>query len=332
MVLAKRIAFLLIAPVALLAAAGFAFEQPSPPQALLGDLYVDVELARVFPDSKEFADATPKLPPADILALYHDHAQKPLSPEALKRFVVEQFDLPTAPAAPAYSADPPPIRQHIDALWERLTRFTPAAAPYSSLLPLPKPYVVPGGRFRELYYWDSYFTMLGLAESGRNDLLEDMVRNFASLIDTYGHVPNGTRTYYLTRSQPPFFYAMVGASRADGPRGGLCPLSCRSSRPNMRSGWKARIICRQEAAHRRVIALQDGSMLNRYWDDSDAPRDESYREDVALGTDLAPRSASDLSRHPRRSRERLGFQLALVRRPTQSRRHRHHRDHSGRSE
>jgi len=80
------------------------------------------------------------------------------------------------------------------------------------------PYVVPGGRFREMYYWDSYFTMLGLMQSGRPELAEDMVRDFAYLIDTFGHVPNGARTYYLSRSQPPFYFEMVGLlSAADPP-------------------------------------------------------------------------------------------------------------------
>ena len=184
-----------------------AFERPAPPQVLFEDLYADVELEHIFPDSKEFADATPTLAPSEILALYH--AQKPNSPEALKRFVLTHFHLPADIVTPDVASGWAPIRQHIDVLWERLTRNTPTTEPYSSLLPLPRPYVVPGGRFRELYYWDSYFTMLGLAESGRADLLEDMVRNFADLIDSYGHAPNGTRTYYLTRSQPPFFFAMV---------------------------------------------------------------------------------------------------------------------------
>src|SRR5271166_3322232 len=79
----------------------------------------------------------------------------------------------------------------------------------SSLLPLPNPYIVPGGRFREVYYWDSYFTMLGLKESGEVDLIEDIVKNFASLINRYGFIPNGNRTYYLSRSQPPYFSMMV---------------------------------------------------------------------------------------------------------------------------
>ena len=68
----------------------------------------------------------------------------------------------------------------------------------SSLLPLPYEYIVPGGRFREIYYWDSYFTMLGLKESGLHELMESMVRNFVHLIDSYGHMPNGNRTYYLS--------------------------------------------------------------------------------------------------------------------------------------
>ena len=87
----------------------------------------------------------------------------------------------------------------------------PSSGPpeHSSLLPLPHDYVVPGGRFTELYYWDSYFTMLGPDESGHCDLLRAMADNFAYLIDTYGHVPNGNRTYYLGRSQPPVFALMT---------------------------------------------------------------------------------------------------------------------------
>ena len=130
--------------------------------------------------------------------------------EALKRFVVTHFELPAEAATPEAASEHVPIRRHIDALWTLLTRDEPIVAPYSSLLPLPRPYVVPGGRFRELYYWDSYFVMLGLAESGRRDLAQDMATNFADLIDTYGHAPNGTRSYYLSRSHPPFFFEMVG--------------------------------------------------------------------------------------------------------------------------
>ena len=251
---------------------------PAPPQALFAGLYADVELLGVFPDSKEFADATAKSPPADIVADYR--AQKPLSPDMLRRFVARRFDLPAASVAQSAASSPAPIGAHIDALWNRLTRDTPAAPPYSSLLPLPRPYVVPGGRFRELYYWDSYFTMLGLAQSGRTDLVRDMVDDFAHLIDAWGHVPNGTRSYYLSRSQPPLFFAMVGLLSPADPAAAFARYL-----PQLKAEeafWMAgagRLAA--GGAYRRAVAL-DGAILNRYWDDSDAPRDESYREDVAL--------------------------------------------------
>ena len=69
--------------------------------------------------------------------------------------------------------------------------------------------IVPGGRFGEIYYWDSYFTSLGLKVSGKMRLVESMVSNFSYLIDTIGYIPNGNRTYYLGRSQPPFYSLMV---------------------------------------------------------------------------------------------------------------------------
>lgn len=61
--------------------------------------------------------------------------------------------------------------------------------------------------------------MLGLAESGREDLLKCMADNFARMIENYGHIPNGNRTYYLSRSQPPVFALMVELFEEDGVRG-----------------------------------------------------------------------------------------------------------------
>jgi alpha,alpha-trehalase len=148
-------------------------------------------------------------------------------------------------------------------------------------LALPKPYVVPGGRFRELYYWDSYFTMLGLSQSGRQDLVQDMITDFAWLIDTYGHVPNGTRTYYLSRSQPPFFFEMVAMLQPADPSAAWARYL-----PQLRreyAFWMAGAdSLAQPGAERRVVRLADGTVLNRYWDDLDVPRDESWRADVEL--------------------------------------------------
>lgn len=125
----------------------------------------------------------------------------------LHAFVLRNFT-PQNHAAKHYRSAPgQPIAEHIDGLWDELTRH-PAQHPHGgSRLQLPHPYVVPGGRFVEMYYWDSYFTMLGLVGGARATLLHAMTDNFAYLIDTFGHVPNGTRTYYLSRSQPPAFLA-----------------------------------------------------------------------------------------------------------------------------
>jgi len=261
-------------PQSLSAAAG-----PPTPQVLFGDLFIAVQKAQLFADSKTFADAVPMRSPAEILTSYHD--SKPVSPEALRSFVAANFTVPAQAGAPELSTERVAITRHIDALWDQLTRNTDTAPRYSSLLPLPRPYVVPGGRFREMYYWDSYFTMLGLVESGRQDLVEDMVRDFAYLIDTYGHVPNGTRSYYLSRSQPPFFYAMVGLLSSADPAASYARYlpQLRREHAYWMEGEKG---LRPGTAHRRVVALANGAVLNRYWDDADTPRDESYREDTQL--------------------------------------------------
>lgn len=170
------------------------------PDILLGPLFNDVQSAKLFADQKTFADAIPNSDPLMILADYR--MQKNQASFDLRHFVELNFTLPKE-----NDTYVPPkgqtLRQHIDGLWPVLTRSTVEVEKWDSLLPLPKPYVVPGGRFREVYYWDSYFTMLGLAESGHWDKVEDMVANFAAEIDAWGHIPNGNRTYYLSRSQPP---------------------------------------------------------------------------------------------------------------------------------
>ena len=77
------------------------------------------------------------------------------------------------------------------------------------LLYLPRPYVVPGGRFNEMYGWDSYFIQVGLLADGETDRARDMVDNFLYEIEHYGTILNANRTYYLTRSQPPFLTEMI---------------------------------------------------------------------------------------------------------------------------
>jgi len=253
-------------------------DPPSPDQLFPG-LFSAVQSAAIFADSKLFPDAVPNDSPEHILERYR--ALKQSSKEQLKSFVEASFRLPAPAEAPASPPDRVPIVAHIDALWDTLTRTTTTVAPNASMLPLPQPYVVPGGRFREIYYWDSYFTMLGLEQSGRQDLVRAMIDDFAFLIDTYGHIPNGARSYYLSRSQPPFFFAMVALLSPQDPAEAYSHYLPQLQREY--AFWmEGERGLKPGTAHRRVVALRNGSILNRYWDDRDTPRDESYVEDRRL--------------------------------------------------
>ncbi|HEX5786742.1 MAG TPA: alpha,alpha-trehalase TreF [Woeseiaceae bacterium] len=280
-----------------------------PPSILFGDFFETVAMSGLFVDSKQWTDALPKYPPAEIVA--RAEGVDTSSPQALGDFLNENFDLnPAAPAgaavtpriepAPQPDADPTlpvgaavtprieparspttaprarlPICAHIEALWPQLTRESTNEPPWSSRLPLPYPYVVPGGRFREVYYWDSYFTMLGLDA----ELRRSMVQNFAHEIRSYGHIPNGNRTYYLSRSQPPFFYGMVGLLAPGNPAAAYAEFLdvLRAEHDFWMEGAEESALDRPV---RRVVTMPDDSQLNRYWDARDVPRDESYREDV----------------------------------------------------
>lgn len=253
---------------------------PPSPRQLYPGLFEAVQLARVYPDSKTFVDAVAKEPPTDVMKAYNQQKQAPGFD--LKAFVAAHFIAPAAVGGKYQSQVSAGIRHHLDTLWTVLQRQPDTLVRgASSLLPLPRPYIVPGGRFREVYYWDSYFTMLGLAESHRTSVIRDMVDNFAYLLDTYGFIPNGNRTYYLTRSQPPFFSMMVTllAQQEGDPRAVLRyqPQLLREYAYWM-AGAESLL---PGTAQDRAVRLPQGEVLNRYWDSSDQPREESYAEDVA---------------------------------------------------
>ena len=240
------------------------------------ELFTNVQKSRIFADSKTFPDCAPKHDPLDILRNYRKVKRQP--DFDLRQFVEDNFWLPES-QSDIYISDPSlTLKEHIDKLWPVLTREPQDHIPWSSLLALPQAYIVPGGRFSETYYWDSYFTMLGLAESGREDLLKCMADNFAWLIETYGHIPNGNRTYYLSRSQPPVFALMVELFEEDGVRGAKRYLDHLKMEHAFWMDGAESLIPHQ--AYRHVVRMPDGSLLNRYWDDRDTPRDESWREDV----------------------------------------------------
>lgn len=244
-----------------------------PPDQLYKELFHDVQMQSVFKDSKTFVDCIPKINPDEIVSLYRQWKKDPVSPDSLKQFVTDHFVIPEAPP----SANPAgeiteSLKSHILRLWSELSRQPDRNTPGSSLLPLPHPYIVPGGRFREIYYWDSYFTMLGLQESGKWQMIENMIDNFSFLIQTYGHIPNGNRTYYLSRSQPPFFSLMVNLLAEK--KGDSIYSRYLGSLRKEYDYWMDKT-----APTRHVVRMDDGSVLNRYYDMDSVPRQESYRED-----------------------------------------------------
>ncbi|WP_447764201.1 alpha,alpha-trehalase TreF [Sphingopyxis panaciterrae] len=267
---------------------------PAPPADIYGELFIRVQEGGVFGDNKTFVDAEPRRAPEEIMADYL--ASPPTNRDDLRRFVLANFIVPGI-----NDNERLPLRQHIKALWPELTRVRDTPRPGSSKIGLPANYVVPGGRFREIYYWDSYFTMLGLRADGKSELAESMIDDFVSLIERFGHIPNGTRSYYLSRSQPPFFGFMLDQSASTDRAVKMRRLAALRKEYEY---WMAGADCASRSkACARVVRMPDGSLLNRYWDDRDTPRDESYAEDRATARDAATRPPSDVYRDLRAAAE-----------------------------
>ncbi|KID56412.1 alpha,alpha-trehalase [Pseudoalteromonas luteoviolacea] len=238
-------------------------------------LFKDVQLSGIFNDSKTFADAIPKQSWQAVCDFYEE-----LQPKDLAEFVDVHFEFAQAPELDALD-DVSSVQDYIEQLWGRLTRQV-CDQNTSSLLSLPKPYVVPGGRFNEIYYWDSYFTALGLMDSGREALVEHMLDNFCSLIGSLGHVPNGNRSYYATRSQPPVTALMVDLlwDKKSSDKQWLKKVTTALRREYdfwMKGQGE---LSAKNNTHARVVMMPCGGLLNRYWDNEALPRPESYREDL----------------------------------------------------
>lgn len=249
------------------------------PEVRFGELFHDVQMAEIFPDSKTFADHTPKFPDEEILRKYEE--QKDQADFSLLQFIEVNFEQPPV-FGTSFSADTSrSVVNHIERLWPVLTR-QPDKESSGTLIALPKPYIVPGGRFREIYYWDSYFTMLGLQVSDSSSgMIRNMIDNFAWLIDTVGFIPNGNRTYYLGRSQPPFFAMMVNLlAETEGEQ--VLTEYLPALQKEYEFWTEGGITPESGTAAGHLVSLPDGELMNRYYDKFPAPRPESYREDVLL--------------------------------------------------
>ena len=242
-----------------------------------GELLVAVQTNHVFPDGKTFVDCEPKMPSEEILEAYK--MQKDQPDFDLKAFVLEHFALPETPTSNFEADTSRTTAAHINALWPYLKRDADAVE-NGSRIALPNAYIVPGGRFQEVYYWDSYFILLGLKEAGEIELIENILDNFAYQIDTIGFIPNGNRTYYLGRSQPPFFAEMVNLLAGIKDDKSVY-LKYHDALEKEYAFWMQGAEGLKESdAHARVVKMPDGHLLNRYYSNTQTPRAESYLEDI----------------------------------------------------
>ncbi|VDN34669.1 unnamed protein product [Gongylonema pulchrum] len=174
-----------------------------------------------------------------------------------------------------------PVLRHwaldINMLWKTLCKtINPEMKKYesrSSLIYLPHNFMIPGGRFREFYYWDTYWILKGLIVSDMLNTTREMILNLAHIVEKHSFIPNGGRIYYLHRSQPPVLCGMVyeyyeSTEDLDFVKK-LLPIMTKEFQ-----WWKV---------HRTVSVTmknQDRHTVFQYRTDSNVPRPESFREDI----------------------------------------------------
>ena len=141
-------------------------------------LFEEVQMNCIFTDGKTFVDCIPKVSTELILQQYLQQKGDPGF--ILKDFILTHFHLPHVFAGDYHTVSTQSVTEHIQALWPILTRMPDEKN--GSLIPLPNSYIVPGGRFGEVYYRDSYFTMLGLKASGMVEMIENMIKPAGMII------------------------------------------------------------------------------------------------------------------------------------------------------
>ena len=188
-----------------------------------GVFFEMLQTSGLYHDSKDIVDLVLTESPSAVLSAV---SRLPRRKKAIQAFVKRYTALPGSELTVHTPSDWNPtidwgstvkdpgaqrLLSHIHSTWMSLARTHIPDVPdsWSTLLRLPHPFFVPGGRFREAYYWDGYWIMLGLLRSGMTTSAKELILNFLSLINRFGFVPNGNRTYYTDRSQPPMLTLMV---------------------------------------------------------------------------------------------------------------------------
>jgi len=261
-------------------AGGFVVENKSPDESLK-ELFDEVQRQGIFTDPKAFVDLVPKTSLRNIRREY-SLARKDQNLD-LREFLIRHYYEPDVGQVSNYTVTPGmSAREHVKNLWPVLERHNHRTR--GSLLMLPYDYIVPGGRFREQFYWDSYFAMLGLARDGKWELIEGMMKNYAYMIRKFRFIPTANRSYFTSRSQPPFFSHMIELlAEHNGARGTYLeymPLLIAEYRFWIK---KRRYLLGQEKdqAYLRAVKMPNGDVLARYYDNKSTPRAEMARDDLA---------------------------------------------------
>nr|XP_012629059.1 trehalase isoform X2 [Microcebus murinus] len=265
-----------------------------------GELLHQVQMAKLYQDDKHFVDmplsTTPDrvLQSFDELSKAHNHS---IPTQHLQVFLAKYFqDVGQELQAwtPEDWKDSPQFLQKIsDAklrawagqlhqLWKKLgKKMKPEVLSHPeqfSLIYSAHPFIVPGGRFLEFYYWDSYWVMEGLLLSEMAQTVKGMLQNFLDLVKTYGHIPNGGRVYYLQRSQPPLLTLMMDRY-----------LSHTNDTAFLQENIETLALELDFWTKNRSVSVSLGEntyVLNRYYVPYGGPRPESYSKDVELADTL----------------------------------------------
>ncbi|XP_025211781.1 trehalase isoform X1 [Theropithecus gelada] len=265
-----------------------------------GELLHQVQMAKLYQDDKQFVDMPLSIAPEQVLQTFtelsrdHNHS---IPREQLQAFVQEHFQAKgqeLQPWTPADWKDSPQFLQKIsDAklrvwagqlhqLWKKLgKKMKPEVLSHPerfSLIYSEHPFIVPGGRFVEFYYWDSYWVMEGLLLSEMAETVKGMLQNFLDLVKTYGHVPNGGRVYYLQRSQPPLLTLMMD-----------CYLTHTNDTTFLQENIETLALELDFWTKNRTVSVSlEGKnyLLNRYYVPYGGPRPESYSKDTELADTL----------------------------------------------
>ena len=286
----------------LVSSTGVLLRSKKGPDEFLGELLNDVQKNRIYEDGKTFVDLIPARRLRTIKEEYELLKGKP--DFNLRDFVMRHFyDASALLGDTKYESNPDhtPL-EHISQLWTVLERRNRVAR--GSLTELPYKYVVPGGRFNEQFYWDTYFIMLGLASEKKWRKIENMMKNYTYAIRRYGFIPTANRTYLQSRSQPPFFSHMVRLLAKEKGKGVLreyLPYLVMEYRFWMRG--KSKLASTENRAYRRVAQMPNGDLLNRYYDNKTTPRPESYREDVDAAENSGRKDSSRMYLHLRAAAE-----------------------------